>query len=185
VTTNEPIDQIVRELDGMLAVAAGTHAFSKAGIRQVLEFFSHAPRTSENPDPTVGLGLGDPNVDSQRYARFKPSELPMLLAPEGPVVTQLGQQWAVFVFAEWEHSFRPRLAAARGLQPNEVEVVVFGDLRRIRHDILHNGAIATKEWSWRCQSLKWFQPGDPIVVAATHIADFVAKVPWDDLRQAA
>jgi len=179
----ESIDEVVTDLDGMLAQAAGAHAFATHGLRMVAERFSSMPRYTDNPDPVCYLGLGDPNeANSQTYARFKASELPGLLAQDGPVVLQLGQQWAVFVFAEWDHFLRPRLARARGCDNSAVQVTVFGDLRRIRHDIVHNRGTATREYCGRCELLRWFKPGERLVIRAEHIAEFMSQMPWDALR---
>lgn len=51
--------------------------------------------------------------------------------------------WAIvtFVFSYWNEEIRPQVARARGLQPDNLEVGVFGDLRLLRHNILHNGGM--------------------------------------------
>lgn len=178
----EAIERVVQELDALLAQAAGAYVFATSGLLRIQEFFAAVPRMPENPDPTVYLGIGDPNLSDDKYARFNASDLPRLLAIDGPVAVQLGQQWAVFVFAEWEEDLRPRLANAWNRPMNEIRVDVFGDLRRMRNDILHNRGVASDNWSGKCAVLRWFKPGDRIVITAKHIAEFIKVVPWDVLR---
>jgi hypothetical protein len=179
---NTSHEGLLRELDGMLAQAAGAYSFAMSGIRRIDEFFAAAPRTAENPDPSIYLGIGDPNLSDDKYARFKASDLPGLLARGGPVAIQLGQQWAVFVYAEWEHSFRHRLAAAWHRPVEQIQIDAFGDLRRIRHDIVHHRGVASKQQAGKCVQFRWFAPGDRIVIEAQHIAEFMKAVPWDGLR---
>ena len=51
--------------------------------------------------------------------------------------------WAIitFVFSYWNEEIRPKVARARGLEPDDLMVGVFGDLRILRHDILHNNGM--------------------------------------------
>jgi len=99
------------------------------------------------------------------------------------MATQLGQMWAVYVYAEWENNFRPRLAAAHSCSLNQISAYTFGDLRRLRHDVLHHRAIATEEWTGRCELLHWFKPGEQLIILGEHIADFMSRVPWAELKE--
>ena len=177
------MDQVIWDLERLLAMAAGTHAIVTDGVRLALKQWMGLPRDPQNPDPTLYFGLGDPNDrSSQPYAAWKMSNLPSMLSDDGFVIRQLGQQWAVFVFSEWEGWVRPRLAEAHGCTRNEVNVGIFGDLRLIRQDIVHNGAMASSKSTGRCQILRWFQVGHPIAITHKEVADFMAKVPWAELR---
>jgi hypothetical protein len=180
----ESVDEVLSDLRRMLDRAAATQAFSNYGLAEVDRRVAAGPRSPDNPDPTVYIGLGDPNDPvSKQYAKFKASELPALLAKGGPISRQLGQQWAVFVFTEWENNFRRRLSALHGCVANSIQAGVFGDLRLIRHDILHNRALASAERTARCEVLHWFQPGDEIAINAENIAQFMELVPWDALKE--
>jgi hypothetical protein len=180
----ETVDDVLADLNQMLRRAAAAHAFSTFGIVQVDRQVAAGPRSADNPDPAVYIGIGDPNDPaSTQYAKFRASELPALLANGGPIATQLGQQWAVFVFTEWEDNFRGRLAAAQSCRLDEIRADVFGDLRLMRNDILHNRASASKDRTGRCKILRWFQPGEEVVIKGEHIAEFMGLVPWGDLKK--
>jgi hypothetical protein len=59
---------------------------------------------------------------------------------------QHSQAIVVFLVAYWEHSIRPRLANAKGVQLNEIKSNVMGDLTIARNAILHSkGSINPKE----------------------------------------
>jgi hypothetical protein len=176
------VDQVLRDLERLLAMAAGTHALAVDGIRLKFKQLMSLPRDPANPDALIYFGIGDPNdAASQKYAAWTRSNLPMMLDEDGFVIRQLGQQWAVFVFDEWDSWVRKRLAEAHGCDKNDIQVDVFGDLRLIRNDIIHNGGTASEKWSGKARVLKWFVPGHPITISAEHVAEFMAVVPWEEL----
>ncbi len=43
----------------------------------------------------------------------------------------------VFLFSYWEDEIRPRLSAAKGTPVNEIKSDIMGDMRILRHAILH------------------------------------------------
>lgn len=43
----------------------------------------------------------------------------------------------VFLFAHWDEEFRPKIAAVRGVAAETIKVNEFGDLRILRHNIVH------------------------------------------------
>ncbi len=180
----ESIEQVVSDIRSMLNLAAAAHAFATNGISLVLEQFGRLPGpVPENPDPTVYLGVGHPQDPSSRqYASYKASEIPGVMAHNGPIIRQLGHEWAVFVFAEWETTLRGRLAAASGRDYRQIQVDLFGDLRRLRNDILHSAGVATKQETGEIRVLRWFSVGNAIVIKHEHVADFMLRVPWDELR---
>ena len=139
------------------------------GLLQLPGFFDRTLRTPENPDPKIFIGVGDPNrPESRQYASWRLSEALEQIAMNGPVETQFGQQWLVSMFAAWEHEYRRRLAKAHGVADEMVFVPLFGDLRLLRHDILHCRGIATAENSGRCEVLQpWFVIGQPIHIGTS------------------
>lgn len=51
-----------------------------------------------------------------------------------------------------------------GMQP----AGVFGDLQKIRDDVLKNGAVAANGAEGKCETLKWFPAGEPMVFKLDH-----------------
>lgn len=45
----------------------------------------------------------------------------------------------VFTFAYWDEEIRPKIAAIRGVKPNDVMIDELGDLRMLRKSIVHDG----------------------------------------------
>ncbi len=57
--------------------------------------------------------------------------------------------WAiiVFLFAYWDEEIRPKIARVRGVKPNDIKLDVFGDLRILRQNIIHEGGnLSAKEY---------------------------------------
>jgi hypothetical protein len=51
--------------------------------------------------------------------------------------------WAIiiFIYAYWNEEIRPRIAGARGVNADQIMVDAFGDLRILRHAILHDNGV--------------------------------------------
>lgn len=150
------------------------------GLSHLPEFLNGLPRYDENPDPVMWIGVGDPeSPDSSQYASWTLSQAIAQVAPDGPVSRRLGELWVVFVYSALDREFRPRLAEAHGCDAHELTYNLLGDLRLVRHDIVHNGAIATDGCIGKFKRLRWFKEGTPVEVDGNHVAEFMALFPWD------
>ena len=79
------------------------------------------------------------------------------------------------VFGLWENHHRNALKKSLGPNTIRPELEAFGDLRHIRNDLLHNGK-ASKDECGKCTILKWFAPGEPIVLGVRHVLDFLNQI---------
>ena len=61
----------------------------------------------------------------------------------------IARAFVVSIFTEWEEVWRPRIAKDYGIQPNDVECDLLGDLRKIRNLIIHN------TWKPELKVLDW------------------------------
>jgi hypothetical protein len=181
----ESAAQVLADLRVALNDATATHGFAVYGLRlvQIQSYEMQVPTFPGNPDPMMYVGSGDPNLpENAPLAGWPRSEALVRVAVNGPVETSLGHQWVVFMYALWEHEFRPRLAAAHGCDTDTLTFPLLGDLRLLRHDILHCRAIATTENTGRCEVIgHWFQPGEPIRIGQEHLREFFRLFPWDEM----
>jgi hypothetical protein len=130
------------------------------------------PADPANPDPQFPIVNSD-SGSPRMLAVWRLSRLVREFEFSGPAENRLGQQWIVTTFSEWEERVRPAVAAAVGVEKNEVAIPVLGDLRNWRNDIVHHGAVATAGNSGKNQILNRFMPGDPIVpLYVDHITFF-------------
>jgi hypothetical protein len=82
----------------------------------------------------------------------------------GPNLQIVGNTSLVVVYQYWEDHYRAAIASELQVEPAQIQIPVFGELRRFRQAILHHQAIATSEVE-KCERFKWFKRGDKIVLS--------------------
>ena len=74
----------------------------------------------------------------------------------------------------WEsdlrNAIRASFAANDAIRP---EADPLGDLRLIRNDLVHGAGIASAQRTGKCTVLRWFEPGDPMILTMGHVLDFL------------
>ena len=83
--------------------------------------------------------------------------------------------WIAETYGLWENRWRNELKDVLNRAEVRPEMEAFGDLRRIRNDLLHNGTASVKECG-QCSILKWFKPGERIVFDTRHVLDFLNQM---------
>ena len=85
---------------------------------------------------------------------------------------QQARSFLIFIFTYWEDEIRPRLSSAKGIKLNEIQSDIMGDLRILRHAILHAKSIVRKDEYNRLKKLQYmFQ------------ADKVMHISYEDMHQ--
>jgi hypothetical protein len=177
----ESIAFVVDELRTFLNDSLAALSYATLGLMREREALAELG-TQDNPDPTIHIvpNLTEPVVP---YTRWKLSEARVQLARSGPVEQRLSQQWIVYTYTAWEHGYRARLEAAHGYESGRLKVPLFGDLRRLRNDVVHHLGVATQENSGRCEVVgHWVTIGEPIHVGSKRLAEFWGLVPWSELE---
>lgn len=96
---------------------------------------------------------------------------------------QHAQAVLVFLVSYWEHSTRPRLALAKGVEKNDITSNVMGDLTIVRNAILHSKAIISPKECGRMRSLtEIFKGGTPIFVSYDDMHRIFYKIKQDLAR---
>ena len=94
----------------------------------------------------------DPNhIELSVAAEMNQKEIIEASRPEGEFENLNCQALIVFMFQLWEELYRPQFAKTLRIKPKHAQWNLFGDLRLIRHAIIHNKAELTKT---DCQNLK-------------------------------
>ena len=179
----ETVAEVITELQAFLNGALATQAYAALGLFHERELLQGIPITAENPDPTIHIGVADPNELFAPYSRWRLSEARRQLAQGGLVEQRLSQQWIVYTYTAWEHEFRPRLEKAHGREEGTLKVPLLGELRQLRNDVVHHYGIATEQHSGKCEVLAhWVSMGSPIHVTPERFAEFWNLFPWFDLE---
>ena len=97
-----------------------------------------------------------------------------LYGPNGAAARMAYTGWVAETYALWENRCRKELQTSfRAGDAIRPEIDAFGDLRHIRNDLLHNNGIASAEHTGKCVLLKWFTPGQRMVLGTRHVLDFL------------
>lgn len=95
--------------------------------------------------------------------------------PDGPHEIFVANMCLVTLYAFWEEEYRDRVATALGCSRNSLQVPVLGDLRRIRHSIVHHRGVALPEIE-KCEVLRWFKEGDDIAISIEQFRTMTALI---------
>ena len=101
-----------------------------------------------------------------------------LLKREGETEQLAFKGWVEQVYnCIWDSRYRNELTKSfEGPSIIKLQGAPIGDLRRIRNDLIHKGGIASAEHTGKCMVLKWFKPGDPIILGMRHVFDFLNQM---------
>lgn len=122
------------------------------------------------------LGGGDHRIVSTSPA-MKQGDLRARVEADGENTKILGNMLVVSAYAYWEEYLRIEIGKAKGVLSPEAknseeareilnkEVVsdFWGDIKYLRHSIVHSRGIANSDMA-KCKVIKWFKPGDKIVL---------------------
>ncbi|MFZ2528143.1 MAG: hypothetical protein WAX14_10890 [Rhodococcus sp. (in: high G+C Gram-positive bacteria)] len=105
-----------------------------------------------------------------------------------PIFRMSYQQWVTNIYAAWEDTYRPRLAAAHGVDEagepwtkNDIGSEFFNEIRQIRHDISHKKGVCVE--SAGTTLIGWGKPGEPIAPTPQQMLGMLDLFPHDELRR--
>jgi len=160
-----------------------------ANHREMLELQEVARKTSPSKTDMDGTeffyGRGNPNDPSNRLLhRTTQAEFKKRNAKGGSNYVRAAQLLVVLLYAFWESAHRAKLVAALGLShPDQLEIPLFGDLRLLRHDVIHHRGILTEKTVTSLSVLSGFQEGTEIRFKEEDIEALLRKIKaeMDDL----
>lgn len=184
----ERLDDVLLELGQFFNGELATTQLAIGALRTVAHQMVVTFESSDDTAETRLLGPGVP--DSGWVGVFTgllgAQQFQADVAEGGHVHQRLTQQWVVTVYTAWEEDFRGRVAAARGASKNDVASEFFGDLRRLRHDIVHHRGVASADHSARCGTTAVVQrklaAGDPIYISDEELTWMHFRMPWSELE---
>ncbi len=125
------------------------------------------PNSPKPPGVDVPLVLAGPSFDPHH-----------VLDPQGEAEQLAYKGWVVEVYDHiWCAKYRNVFVS--GFEGDDLmrpESDPWGDLRLIRHDLVHNKGIASSGSTGKCTLLKWFMPDERMVLGMRHVLDFLNQV---------
>jgi hypothetical protein len=176
---NAEVGKPIEEFDTAVNDAISSVGFAIAGFSYLRDHCTAVRERTGANNPGINLTTSDEGVGF--YARWTVSEILEKTRLDGLAAGQLGAQLIVFLYTLWEDGFRMSFAKAHGCEARDFQVPVLGDLKLMRHDIIHHRSVASSENTGRCQVLRWFKPGEVIRPGASQFFDLVTHFPWEIL----
>ncbi len=155
-------DKIAEEIQQTIALMT----LAIEGLRRLARELEQVFATQGDQDERLFVSDVDPVLEGPTHGSIPRSELIARSRVGGPAEVLLIQQWIVSMFARWEGEYRPAIARLHGVEPDQVKSELFGDLRWLRNDVVHNNGVVKA--SAKCAVLGSFKPGDTITLGTEH-----------------
>ncbi|MEH6638664.1 MAG: hypothetical protein V7717_05280 [Porticoccaceae bacterium] len=157
-------DDIVKEFIDFVNLQVGVYMNSLAGFsgakiqmeRQVARILraQSRKRDARGDQVVIHQSFEDPKSPDVVHSRIVTADnFIEENSPTGINQRQLSYSVIVFIYTYWEADIRPRLAKAAGEGKN-ITSDIMGDLRCIRHSILHTKGVFTHKWHKKLVVLK-------------------------------
>lgn len=168
--TSRAIDQIESGFFYDVTKATVALFYLLQGMEVASHVFGQGPDDELKPQLTVE----GPRLTHLKTFPAVSTTGPAMLGPNGEAVQLAFKGWVADIYGKWEKSrtMTRELLGDEGILP---EVGCMGDFRHIRHDLIHSG-MATKGHSGKCKVLKWFNPGEQMVLRTDHVFDLLNKM---------
>lgn len=95
--------------------------------------------------------------------------------PHGSNERFLGSMCLVSIYGFWDSGTRSEIARALCIEHNSVKSDLFGDIRTLRHLLLHAGGVADNTVA-KCKVLKWFEPGESVIIDRDKLCEVVEHI---------
>src|SRR6267154_414209 len=153
--TTERFDDVVREYIDFVNSQVGAYMDALAGfaghhtrIERQVHRVSRPSRqaASGKVAPVVWASYEDPTQPDIIHNRIVRAEDYLAInARGGSNEQQHARAIIVFLYTSWESDLRPRLARASRVEPNDIRSDIMGDLKELRHAIIHSRGILKAE----------------------------------------
>jgi hypothetical protein len=187
-------DDIVREYIDFVNVQVGAYMDALAGFaghftrveRQIHRMSrpSHKATSAKGEPVVVWASYEDPTQPDVIHNRIvRADDYLAINARGGSNEQQHARAIVVFLYTAWESDLRPRLAQASGVELNDIRSDIMGDLKQLRHAIIHARGILKAENHRKLKQLTgMFQPDQPVTIAYDDMHTIFVKVKQDCAR---
>lgn len=129
-------------------------------------------RINEKGQPIImRVSYEDPSMPDVIHQRIIRSDEYIKKNAEGGIhEQQICRAIIIFLYTHWEDEIRPRLATARKVSKNDIKSDLMGDLRELRHAVLHAKGILKLDRYKKLKKLKdVFEPDKTLMITYNHM----------------
>jgi hypothetical protein len=126
------------------------HTFARLGLA---DYAKKLASGAKEPDKKLIVGTGHPDA-GRWHASMKIGEAIESSQADGAFSNKIAKSFIVAMYSEWDEVYRHQVALEVGVVSKAVKCDLMGDLRLLRHCIVHNKSIIADEQS-KVRELKW------------------------------
>jgi hypothetical protein len=158
------MDEIINKFDEyVICLSFATKGIAQQGEELAKHNFEKGHR--------IWIG-SDVATNPKMHARIETAECIEKCKQDGYFSNELAKSLLCIMYSLWDEVYRHRLAKVTGLDAQYIECPLMGDLRKIRHCIIHNKSIVPDN-GIRFEVLEWQPlPGEELVVTYKMFLEF-------------
>ncbi len=126
------------------------YTFAESGLE---EFAKKLAYGATNLDAQFFVGTGHPN-EGRVHAEIRIQEAIDSSRTNGVFSDKIAKSFITAMYSEWDEVYRHRVALEASVDPKLIKCDLMGDMRLIRHCIVHNKSIIEKK-HMKIKELKW------------------------------
>ena len=125
--------------------------FATKGLENVAEKFK--PYILEDQDPKLFIGSGHPD-EGKAHSKISLKDAVIHSQKNGMFSDMIAKAIIVTIYSEWDELYRHKIAHEVNLDSKNVASDLMGDLRIVRHWIVHNKSVIDKDHT-KIKILPW------------------------------
>ncbi len=148
-------------------------------LLEAAETLRYKIESGERPIDALNRGFRPSMLRVELSSHLRNSVVPSAeeWGPNGRLAQLAYVGWVAAVDGAWERArWKPPYAPLRGTRRHGQRANLFGDLHKIRNDLLKNGAVAQKKNTGKCVELLWFKVGEHMQMRVEHVLEFLHKL---------
>ena len=123
----------------------------------------------------------DVTTSPKMHAKIDTAECIEKCKKDGYFSNELAKSLLCIMYSLWDEVYRHRIAEVTGFEAQYIECPLMGDLRKIRHCIIHNKSIVPDD-GFRFEALDWQVPPGKLVVTRNMFLEFNDGFHGDKMR---
>lgn len=151
--------------------------FATEGIIEAAERFEE-----NKPDPTSRLWISDLDLKgdgqakiNKNYASISVGKYLESSRSDSTFSNEIAKAFVCTIYSLWDETYRNLIAKDAKVDQKNVSADLMGDLRHIRHCIIHSKSVITKEKE-KIKVLKWdVQPGE-LMITQKMFAELISQI---------